>query len=82
LRIHAGTVVSRWFLEGGFVQVRENLVTVLCERAVTFESLDADAAERQAQQAAQDGLPEARELQQRAIVMRRVLHSTSASRSH
>ena len=77
LRIQEGGAVSRWFLEGGFVQVRDNLVTVLCERAVTFDSLDPDEADRLADRAKQEGLPTARDLQQRAIVMRRVVQSSS-----
>ena len=79
LRIQSGSEVSRWFLEGGFVQVRENLVTVLCERALTFESLDADEADRLAAEARQNDLPQAHDLQQRAVVMRRVLQSTATS---
>ena len=77
LRIQEGDTVSRWFLEGGFVQVRDNLVTVLCERALTFDKLDPDEADRQAASAQEAGLPAARDLQQRAVVMRRVVESSS-----
>ncbi len=72
LRIHEETQVHRWFLEGGFVQVREGLVTILCERATTFESLDVDQADKVASEAREAGSPDAHNLQQRAVVMRRV----------
>ena len=78
LRIQDGSAVSRWFLEGGFVQVRDNLVTVLCEHAATFDSLDPDEADRLAESARQEGQPGARDLQQRAVVMRRVARSSGS----
>ena len=79
MRVHAGSEVSRWFLEGGFVQVRENVVTVLCERALLFDDLDPDTAASEAAAARQEGSKTASELQQRAVVMRRVV---SANRTH
>jgi len=72
LRIHEETQVTRWFLEGGFVQVREGLVTVLCERATTFDNLDVEQADKAASEARQAGSADAHHLQQRAVVMRRV----------
>jgi len=80
LRIRDGAMTVRWFLEGGFVQVRDNLVTVLCEHAVDFADLDPDQAEDVAARARQAGRADARTLQQRAVVMRRV--QTSAARAH
>ena len=79
LRIHEDSQVSRWFLEGGFVQVREDLVTVLCERATSFDSLDLDQADRMASEARQAGSADAHNLQQRAVVMRRVATGAAAT---
>jgi len=51
LRIRRGTSVERYFVDGGFAQVRGNVVTVLTPRAVRAEEIDANAA-AQALQAA------------------------------
>ncbi len=72
LRITAGSTVHRFFLEGGFVQVRDRIVTVLCDRAVALESLDVDAAQAEAERARSDKSPEAADLAYRASVVRRV----------
>ena len=77
LRVHEGDNVHRWFLEGGFVQVVENRVTVICEQATDFEHLDVEAAEAQAEQARSQGRTDARQLTGRAQVMRRVLQSSA-----
>jgi F-type H+-transporting ATPase subunit epsilon len=73
LRVVQGRETTRWFLEGGFVQVRENLVTVLCEHAIDFAELDPEEADRQADEAQRQGRKDAAALRQRAVVMRRVL---------
>jgi F-type H+-transporting ATPase subunit epsilon len=72
LRITNGTSVQRFFLEGGFVQVREQHVTVLCERAVPLEAADVSAADAEAERARAERSANAADLAQRAIVMRRV----------
>jgi F-type H+-transporting ATPase subunit epsilon len=72
LRITQGGTVRRFFLEGGFVQVRQDRVTVLCENAVQLEALDVAAAEAAAAKARAEGGPEARTLVQRATVMKRL----------
>ena len=72
LRITRAGTVLRFFLEGGFVQVRENHVTVLCENAVQLESLDVAGAEAAAEKAKAAGAPDAAALAQRAAVLRRV----------
>lgn len=72
LRITRGAELQRFFLEGGFVQVAEGKVTVLCERATSLDRLDPAAVEAAAQQAKAAGAANAKELQQRATVMRRV----------
>lgn len=72
LRITRGSELQRFFLESGFVQVADDKVTVLCERATPLDQLDPAAMETAAKQARAAGAPNAAELQQRAIVMRRV----------
>ncbi|MCC7473959.1 MAG: ATP synthase F1 subunit epsilon [Pirellulales bacterium] len=45
LRVRQGGKVSRYYVDGGFVQVANNMVSVLTNRAMSSESLDAAAAE-------------------------------------
>jgi F-type H+-transporting ATPase subunit epsilon len=78
LRITAGGAVQRFFLEGGFVQVRGKLVTILCERAAPLESLDVSAAAAEAERARAEKAAGAADLAQRASVMRRVMRRSSA----
>src|SRR5947199_6542905 len=51
LRVRRGGDTQRFYVDGGFAQVRANVVTVLTGRAVPAAELSADAAE-QALQAA------------------------------
>src|SRR5438270_3947552 len=44
LRIRHGEQTQRFFADGGFVQVRANVVTVLTPRAVRSEPVDTQAA--------------------------------------
>jgi F-type H+-transporting ATPase subunit epsilon len=44
LRLRRGMEVRRFFIDGGFVQVRANTVTVLTARALRAEDIDANAA--------------------------------------
>ena len=47
MRIRTGGTVKRFYIDGGFVQVNGNIVSVLTNRAVPAESLDVgDAAEQ------------------------------------
>ena len=46
LRIRRGQATRRFFVDGGFAQVRANTVTVLTGRALKAEEIDAAAAER------------------------------------
>src|SRR5438128_2059627 len=46
LRTRIGTVTKRFFVDGGFAQVRENVVTVLTPRAMKAEEINAEAANR------------------------------------
>ena len=46
MRIRTGNTVKRFYIDGGFVQVNGNVVSVLTNRAVPAESLDVgDASE-------------------------------------
>jgi F-type H+-transporting ATPase subunit epsilon len=47
LRTKVATEVHRYFVDGGFAQVRNNVVTVLTHRAVPAAEIDATAAARQ-----------------------------------
>jgi F-type H+-transporting ATPase subunit epsilon len=44
LRVRRGQQTRHYFVDGGFAQVRGNVVTVLTPRAVPAEQLDANAA--------------------------------------
>jgi F-type H+-transporting ATPase subunit epsilon len=46
LRLRRGDAVRRYYVDGGFAQVRDNVVTVLTPRAIRAEDLDLAAAER------------------------------------
>ena len=51
LRTTAGGMTSRYFVDGGFAQVRDNVVTVLTNRAIPAAAVDSDAASTELQQA-------------------------------
>src|SRR3989440_4234158 len=44
LRVRTGTGTRRFYVDGGFVQVADNIVSVLTNRAVPAEKLDSTAA--------------------------------------
>jgi F-type H+-transporting ATPase subunit epsilon len=46
LRVRRGNETQRYYVDGGFAQVRANVVTVLTPRAVPEKDLDANAARR------------------------------------
>ena len=46
LRIRAGDRVQHFYVDGGFVQVRDNVVTVLTSRALTAAEINPQAAEQ------------------------------------
>jgi F-type H+-transporting ATPase subunit epsilon len=46
LRIRQGGDTQRFYVDGGFAQVRANVVTVLTPRAIKAEEIDAAAAEQ------------------------------------
>ncbi len=51
LRIRTGDGEQRFYADGGFVQVADNVVSVLTNRALAADSLDADTASEQLQSA-------------------------------
>lgn len=51
LRLKVGGKVSRYYVDGGFVQVVDNVVAVLTNRAVPAESLNVSAAREQVEAA-------------------------------
>src|ERR671932_349392 len=64
LRIRRGDATRRFYVDGGFVQVRGNVVTVLTPRALKGEEIDAAAA-RQALEAARAAAPTVEEQEAR-----------------
>ena len=51
MRVRQGGQTSRYYVDGGFVQVAENVVSVLTNRAVAAAALDAATAQQQLQTA-------------------------------
>lgn len=51
MRLRSGGKVIRYYVDGGFVQVAEDIVTVLTDRAIPFEEIDGAAARRQLEEA-------------------------------
>src|SRR5947207_11511349 len=47
MRIKSGGTTTRYYVDGGFVQVANNVVAVLTSRAVPTSALDSVAAEKQ-----------------------------------
>jgi F-type H+-transporting ATPase subunit epsilon len=79
LRIRHGEQTQRFYVDGGFAQVRSNVVTVLTPRAIKATDIDQAAAERALQAAhAPTTTPEAQEeqwkAQERARGQLRVAH--------
>ena len=73
LRIKTGGSVSRWYVDGGFVQVADNVVSVLTNRAVPAERVDGAAAQKQLEAATKRtaGTPELMEMRDREIAQAR-----------
>ncbi len=51
LRTHTAGVTHRYFIDGGFVQVRDNVVTVLTHRSIPAGRIDVVAADAELQKA-------------------------------
>ncbi len=69
MRVRQGDTVERFYVDGGFVQVRGNVVSVLTNRATLAAKVDADQAREQLQQANQlkANTPELMEARDRQI---------------
>ena len=64
LRVRRGNETHRFYVDGGFAQVRDNVVTVLTPRAVPAKDVDANAARQLLEAALKPGAtPEAQEAQ-------------------
>src|SRR5437899_3523852 len=62
LRLRHGATTQRYFVDGGFAQVRSNVVTVLTPRAIRGEDIDVPAATRTLEEPGDTSLlPEAQE---------------------
>jgi F-type H+-transporting ATPase subunit epsilon len=46
LRVRNGKDIRRFFVDGGFVQIRDNVVTVLTARALKAEEIQPEAAQK------------------------------------
>jgi len=51
MRIRSGADTACYYVDGGFVQVADNLVSVLTNRAIPSEEVDGDAAQEQLKEA-------------------------------
>lgn len=73
MRIKSGGQTSVYYIDGGFVQVADNVVAVLTNRAVPTKSLDPAAAEAQLQAALHKtaNSPETLEIRDRQIAQAR-----------
>jgi F-type H+-transporting ATPase subunit epsilon len=87
LRLKQGDTVRRYYVDGGFAQVRKNVVTVLTRRALKPEEIDVAAA-RQALSPEQEPAttPAAQEArtraQERARAMLRLAEHAGAAAAH
>lgn len=73
MRIKQGTQEVSYYVDGGFVQVADNVVAVLTNRAVPAKALDTAAAEVQLQSAMQRpaNTPELLEIRDRQVTQAR-----------
>ena len=73
MRITEGSSVRRYYVDGGFVQVADNVVSVLTSRAVPLEELDAETAQSQLAEALSKpaNSPELMAIRDRAVAQSR-----------
>jgi F-type H+-transporting ATPase subunit epsilon len=87
LRIRRGSGTQRFFIDGGFAQVRDNVVTVLTSHAVKAEDIDPAAVERALEESRQPApTPEAQnarlKAQERARSQLRVARHARGETAH
>jgi F-type H+-transporting ATPase subunit epsilon len=73
MRVRQGSQVDRFYVDGGFVQVRDNTVSVLTNRAVPAAEVDREQANEQLKQAMQQkaNSPEAMDARDRLVAQAR-----------
>ena len=73
MRLRVAGADRRFYLDGGFVQVSDDVVSVLTNRAVAAEKIDRSAAEKQLAVAAQRSIatPELLEIRDRLVAQAR-----------
>ena len=73
MRLAVRDEATRYYLNGGFVQVADNTVTILTDRAVAAQKLDAQQAQEQldAARARTANSPELMEIRDRAVAQAR-----------
>ena len=72
LRITQGNQTKHFYVDGGFVQVRSNVVTVLTSKAMDVKDLKIDQAKAVLQSATVEATPEGQEAQYKAQQRARV----------
>lgn len=78
LRIKQGNNTTRFFIDGGFVQVRANVVTVLTSRALKADEVTPDRAREASEKAAAVKTPDERlKAQARARALQRMARETA-----
>ncbi len=73
MRIRTGGIVRRFYVDGGFVQVNGNVVSVLTNRAIPADELDAGNAAEQLEAANKQpsNSPELADIRDRAVLQAR-----------
>jgi F-type H+-transporting ATPase subunit epsilon len=73
MRLRVGEKVLRYYVDGGFVQVSGDVVSVLTNRAMPAEQVDSDAARKHLQQALARPIstPELEQQRDRAVAQAR-----------
>jgi F-type H+-transporting ATPase subunit epsilon len=80
LHIKIGEVETRYFIDGGFVQVRGGVVTLLTDRAVPVEQLSEAAAEKELDAARQQVAKSELDLDRKEAALRRARKQLSIAR--
>ena len=75
MRLRAGDKVSTYYVDGGFVQVSDDIISVLTNRAVPASQVDGEVAKEQLATAQKQpaNTPELMEIRDRAIAQARAL---------
>jgi F-type H+-transporting ATPase subunit epsilon len=73
MRVRGGGATSRYYVDGGFVQVADNVVSVLTGKAVPADKLDATEAQKhlEAAQRFPSNTPELMEIRDRTVLQAR-----------